>query len=182
MPGLRTVAVFAACLLLATGPTAAQLADAPALSGTISDAQGGRLPGVTVTLTSERLTDVITTTSGPTGDYAFDSPPPGDYQIAFALERFATVTRNVTVITSVAARLDITLQLAAIAADSVDVVAVAPLQGSGIDSRRVPANVRTFDADDVRDSGARSLGNLFDESLGSASINETTGNPHQPDL
>ncbi len=182
MPGLRTVAVFAACLLLATGPTAAQPADAPALSGTISDAQGGRLPGVTVTLTSERLTDVITTTSGPTGDYAFDSPPPGDYQIAFALERFATVTRNVTVITSVAARLDITLQLAAIAADSVDVVAVAPLQGSGIDSRRVPANVRTFDADDVRDSGARSLGNLFDESLGSASINETTGNPHQPDL
>ena len=129
-----------------------------------------------------RSTHFITTTSGPTGDYAFDSPPPGDYQITFALERFVAATRNVTVISSAAVRLDITLQLAPIAADAVDVVAVAPLPGGGIDARRVPANVRTFDADSLEATGVRSLGNLFDDSLGSATINESTGNPHQPDL
>ncbi|HJO38355.1 MAG: TonB-dependent receptor [Vicinamibacterales bacterium] len=178
VPSLALTAAFC----LSASLLAAQPAGTPALSGTVSDAQGGRLTGVAITLTSERLTHFITTTSGPTGDYAFDSPPPGDYQITFALERFVAATRNVTVISSAAVRLDITLQLAPIAADAVDVVAVAPLPGGGIDARRVPANVRTFDADSLEATGVRSLGNLFDDSLGSATINESTGNPHQPDL
>ena len=171
-----------ASLLLAPWLVSAQPADRPALAGTVSDPQGGRLAGVAVSLRSDRLTDFITTTSGPTGEYAIDGLSPGDYQITFLLERFTTIARNVTVVAGVASRLDVTLALAVIDAEPIEVVAVAPMSGSTVDARRVPANVRTFDADTLRETGARSLGELFDRSLGGATVNESTGNPHQPDL
>ena len=181
-PSVVPSLALAVSVLLIPWLLAAQPADPPTLAGTLTDAQGGRLANVTVTLRSDRLTDFITTTSGPTGEYSIDSLSPGDYQITFSLEGFTTITRNMTVVAGVASRLDVKLALAAVDVEIIDVVAVAPMPGSGVDARRVPANVRAFDADTLRETGARSLGELFDRSLGGATVNESTGNPHQPDL
>ncbi len=169
-------------LFLSPPPLIAQVADGPALAGVISDPQGGSLAGVAVTVISDDLSHPIVATTGPRGDYAFDGLDPGAYRITLALERFDTQTRDVVVVEGATTRLDVTLELAAIDSPEVTVIAVTPMPGSGLDARHVPANVRTFDAEALRDTGARSLGELFDWSLGGATVNESTGNPHQPDL
>jgi hypothetical protein len=79
-------------------PAAAQVTTGT-VSGTVSDAQGGVIPGATVTLISEsrgtRLTDVVT---GSAGDFTIPNVPGDTYTVQVVLQGFKTTRRpNVTV-------------------------------------------------------------------------------------
>ena len=62
------------------------------ISGTVKDAQGGVLPGATVTVQGIDATESITTTSD--GAYHFLDLAPGSYKITAALSGFTTLIRD----------------------------------------------------------------------------------------
>ncbi|WP_445372950.1 TonB-dependent receptor [Methylomonas sp. HW2-6] len=66
--------------------------------------------------------------------------------------------------------------------DAVEVVAVTPLQFSGIDIRKIPANVQTVSADQLQEAQALSLAEYMNRYLGSVNINDAQNNPLQPDV
>ena len=60
------------------------------ISGEIKDAQGGVLPGVTVTATSPAQIGALTAVTNEAGIYRFPAVPPGEYRLAFELAGFQT--------------------------------------------------------------------------------------------
>lgn len=68
------------------------------VSGTIQDAQGGVLPGVTVTLTSRTQGNVLTTTTDSEGRFVFPIVRPDTYTMQVALEGFKTLERTNVVV------------------------------------------------------------------------------------
>ncbi|MFQ5790784.1 MAG: TonB-dependent receptor domain-containing protein, partial [Acidobacteriota bacterium] len=62
--------------------------------GTVTDETGAVLPGVTVTLTGENVAGAQTSVTNQQGRYRFPYLPPGEYDITFVLEGFATLTRE----------------------------------------------------------------------------------------
>jgi hypothetical protein len=105
----RILALGLAALVLASAPAAAQ--QSGTLVGTVRDAQGGVLPGVTVTVSSEALIGGSrSAVTGESGAYSVPTLPPGTYTAAFDLPGFATVRREGIVIQVAAtARIDIEL-------------------------------------------------------------------------
>ena len=66
--------------------------------------------------------------------------------------------------------------------DTVTVVGVSPLAGTGIDIRKVPANVQVINPSDQKDMHPGSLSEMLDNKLGSVSVNDYEGNPLQTSL
>lgn len=66
--------------------------------------------------------------------------------------------------------------------DEVEVVAVSPLQFSGIDVNKIPANVQTVSSDELQEAQALSLADYMNRYLGSVNINDAQNNPLQPDV
>ena len=64
------------------------------ISGEVKDAQGGVLPGVTVTATSPAQIGALTAVTNEAGIYRFPSVPPGEYRLAFELAGFQNVVRD----------------------------------------------------------------------------------------
>jgi hypothetical protein len=64
------------------------------ISGEIKDAQGGVLPGVTVTATSPAQIGSLTAVSNEAGIYRFPAVPPGEYRVAFELAGFQSSVRE----------------------------------------------------------------------------------------
>jgi len=64
------------------------------LVGTVKDDTGAVLPGVTVTITGEKIVGAQTTVTNPEGFYRFIALPPGSYDLAFSLSGFATLKRT----------------------------------------------------------------------------------------
>ncbi len=62
------------------------------------------------------------------------------------------------------------------------VVAQTPGGGIGIDWRRLPFNVQTAIAEELKESHALDLSDYANNHLGSVSLNSAQGNPLQPDL
>jgi len=94
-----TVRIFVAtCLVLAP---ALALAQTSSISGTVRDASGGVLPGVTVEAASpvliEKTRSVVTDGSG---QYQIVALRPGTYTVTFSLPGFSTVVREGLVLTS----------------------------------------------------------------------------------
>ncbi|HWC66282.1 MAG TPA: carboxypeptidase-like regulatory domain-containing protein, partial [Thermoanaerobaculia bacterium] len=87
---LRTFAIF----VMAAGLAAALGAQATSgnIYGSISDEQGGKLPGVAVTLSGCGAPK--STTSGPQGDFRFLNLAPCTYSVRTELSGFTTVERN----------------------------------------------------------------------------------------
>src|SRR6476620_3744590 len=86
-------------LLCALGVLAAATAQAQVQTGSIvgvaSDASNAVLPGVTVSLSGERLIGgVQTQVTAASGAYRFDRLPPGAYTVKFELPGFKTVTND----------------------------------------------------------------------------------------
>ena len=82
---------------LGRGPAFAQGGGASStgsISGEVKDAQGGVLPGVTVTATSPAQIGQLTAVTNEAGIYRFPSVPPGEYRLAFELAGFQTVVRD----------------------------------------------------------------------------------------
>ena len=66
--------------------------------------------------------------------------------------------------------------------DTVEVIAVTPIQGLGIDRNKIPSNIQTVTADTLRRTGATFIGEQMNIALPSVHINEAGTNPFQPDL
>jgi hypothetical protein len=78
--------------------------------GTVSDESGAVLPGVTVTLTGAGVAGSPTSITSETGTYRFVSLPPGEYNLSFVLQGFATVNRE-RVVLPLAETVEIPIQL-----------------------------------------------------------------------
>ena len=118
---IRVVVRILTALLMASSVVAAQ-DDRARVIGAVTDASGGALPGVTVTISGGRAAVV---TDG-AGRYLTPWVPPGTYQITFSLSGFET--RTVTGVVLGAAQtivLDQQLSLAAVS-ETVEVRAPAP--------------------------------------------------------
>jgi len=93
---MKTVSRILICALLLL---AAANADAQVQTGSIvgvaTDASNAVMPGVTVSLSGERLIGgVQSQTTDTSGSYRFDRLPPGSYTVKFELQGFKTVTRD----------------------------------------------------------------------------------------
>ncbi|MEZ5285678.1 MAG: carboxypeptidase-like regulatory domain-containing protein [Vicinamibacterales bacterium] len=89
------VFVLSLCLACAASPAFAQVsATTGSINGKVSDATGGVLPGVTVTISSPSMQGTRTDVTNEQGDYRFPAVPPGEYQITYELAGFGTVLRE----------------------------------------------------------------------------------------
>ncbi len=125
---LRYGAAALACVLFTALPAAAQF-DRGQISGTIKDAQGAVVPGVTVSATQLDTQTVRNTVTDSSGFYTFPNLPPGKYDVAAELTGFKKALRqNVTLDAASSQTLNLTLETGAIT-EAVTVTAEAtPLQ------------------------------------------------------
>jgi hypothetical protein len=97
------------------------------LAGTVTDAQGAVLPGVTVTATSPSLIGQQAIVSEPNGTYRFPSLPAGSYILTFELGGFQTIKRtNIVLALNQTLTVDAQLQVQSLQ-ESVTVSAQAPM-------------------------------------------------------
>ena len=89
---MRTLILFLALGALAA-PAAAQI-DQGRLTGTVKDAQGGVLPGVTVTAKSPALIGTRSVVTESAGTYSIASLPSGEYELTFELAGFQIFKRS----------------------------------------------------------------------------------------
>ena len=87
--GLLSVLIAAA---LSPAPAFAQTTPTGTITGHAEDAQGGRLPGVTVTASSPSLQGTRSGVTSTNGDYIIPFLPAGDYTVKFELSGFAPRT------------------------------------------------------------------------------------------
>lgn len=66
--------------------------------------------------------------------------------------------------------------------ESIEVISVSPLQGSGVEINKIPSLVQTATAEDLEKSQSLSLADYMNDHLGSVHINEAQNNPLQPDV
>ena len=83
---LRVVAALAVFLALATG--AAAQTETGRITGVVTDATGGILPGVTVTAKAVGTGATRELTTDSAGQYVFANLPPGPYEITANLAGF----------------------------------------------------------------------------------------------
>src|SRR5881296_2042946 len=111
----RTIAIIAALCLLSPIYIAAQTSNAT-LGGTVSDATGALIPGVTITATNTGTGIVTTVLTNEAGAYQFASLQTGSYQVTAELPGFQTQTRSgVALGVSQQVRLNFTLQVGSVA-------------------------------------------------------------------
>src|SRR6187397_1304701 len=88
------VALVVLVFLALAAPAAAQLTTGT-LTGTLKDAQGGVVPGATVTLTSEaKGTQLSPAFTNANGDFVFANVPPDTYTIQVTMEGFKPLKRS----------------------------------------------------------------------------------------
>src|SRR6202521_4239900 len=98
------------------------------LGGTVSDASGALIPGVTVTATNTATGIVITVVSNESGAYQFASLQTGTYKVTAELPGFQTAAYdNVALGISQQVRLNFTLQVGSVA-QAVEVTVAADTQ------------------------------------------------------
>jgi len=93
----RTFVALGVVALMASGSqqARAQTGALATIHGTVADASGATLPGVTVTLTSPALqVGKLTQVTAPDGTYRFGDLPVGTYKVAFELSGFKTFVRD----------------------------------------------------------------------------------------
>jgi hypothetical protein len=96
-------------------PAAATADTTGEILGTVRDAEGRPLPGVTVTVTSPSLQGTRTTTTDASGEYRLPLLPPGAYQLAITMSGFEGLTREQVVVQlDQATRVNAELRLSAV--------------------------------------------------------------------
>jgi hypothetical protein len=123
MKVLRSLAIF----IMATGMSASLFAQATSgnIYGSVSDEQGGKLPGVAVTLTG--CGAPRTTTTEGQGEFRFLNLAPCTYSVKTELSGFATVERNnVTVNVGTNTELAVSMKIASVAT-TITVTSESPL-------------------------------------------------------
>ena len=129
-------AVWAIVLLVASATTAFAQFDRGTISGTIKDAQGGVVPGVTVTATATQTQQTRSTVTDGSGFYTFPNLQPGRYDISAELQGFKKANRTgVQVDAASAMTLDFTLETGALT-EEVTVTAEATALQSDVAVRK----------------------------------------------
>ena len=134
---------WAVLVLLSFGGVAwSQSLPTSTVSGKVTDAQGGVLPGAVVTLASPALQGTRTATVGGSGDYIVSLLPPGEYKASFSMSGFAATERNVALAAGASVRLDVTLEISRPAEaievrGEVDQVVAAPDVSTHYDARLI---------------------------------------------
>ena len=127
MKFLKLFVLTLLCICLTAGSVFAQR-QTGRIIGTVSDADGSPLPGVTVEISGTSLLGGVQSQfTSSKGSYRFINLPPGDYKLVFKLEGFTTLDReNVRVSVAKTVTENITLQQAAIE-ESITVTAATPV-------------------------------------------------------
>src|SRR5512132_2652604 len=103
---------FAAAVVLLLAAGTAFAATTGTLFGTVTDADGSALPGVTVTISSPSLQGTRTATTNAAGEYNFPLLPPGAYRADYALPSFEKAVRTDLVVSlDQAIKVNVTLAL-----------------------------------------------------------------------
>jgi hypothetical protein len=106
---LTAVAVLG--IALAAAPASAQILYG-SIIGTVKDAQGGTVPGATVTVTNRETGLTLDGTTNAQGAYSFTNVLPGTYDVKVSLQGFREFVRsNVPVSISNISRVDVTLEV-----------------------------------------------------------------------
>ena len=93
MTSVRRIFVLAGLAILLGAPLA-HAQTTGSITGVVSDASGALLPGVSITLSGERLiSGTLTQVSDTSGVYRFDRLVPGSYNVKFELQGFRSVDR-----------------------------------------------------------------------------------------
>jgi hypothetical protein len=109
---LKSLGLVCVCLALAMVGVSAQV-QTGSITGSVSDDSGAVLPGVNVTLSSDRLIGgPQTNVTDASGNYRFDRLPPGTYAVKFELQGFKTVERpdiaiNASFVATINAKLEV---------------------------------------------------------------------------
>src|SRR2546428_3959866 len=108
---IRRLLVLITCIALSS--TWAVAKQTGVLSGVVRDAQGGVLPGVTISITSPALIGgARTITTSETGNCQFTGLPPGAYEVKYELSGFSALRReDIRVQVAQTPRLDVGLRL-----------------------------------------------------------------------
>ncbi len=97
------------------------------ITGTAVDAQGGVLPGVTVTLRNQETGVARTTVTETDGTYRFPALNPGRYTVSAELVGFSTIeARDIEITIGLGLKQDFTMQVQTVA-ETVIVTGTAPV-------------------------------------------------------
>ena len=107
----RVLGIGLAAVLLLAPTLFAQLPTGTA-TGRVIDADGGGLPGVTVTASSSALQGSRVSVTGTNGDFKLAFLPPGTYKLTYELEGFATAVQEVVVSGSQTQNVTVTMKVA----------------------------------------------------------------------
>ena len=164
------------------GLPAAAHGQTASLDGRVTDEQDGALVGATVTAVSGLLPGPAVAITDTTGAYRFPDLPAGVFTLTFDLPGFQPQRHEGVALRAGTARvLSVRLALAPLS-QRVDVVAMAPVSGAGVDRTRVPATVAIIDGAALDRRRAVSLAQGLNERLGAVTLADTTTNPFQPSL
>ena len=145
------------------------------IAGTIKDGTGAVLPGVTVTITGANIAAAQTFVTGGQGSYRFSTLPPGEYDLTFEMDGFATLShQQIVVSVGGTVALNVSLQLSQVA-ETVTVIGETPV----VDTRSTKIDT-TYDREWVENAPVRRF--VFFDYLNSApgitqgSFNSSTSN------
>ena len=125
--GLARTAMTMLMLALATVSAMAQGGSSAAVTGVIADAQGGVLPGVTVTLRNVETGTLRTTVSEGDGRYGFPGLLPGRYALTAELQGFTTAeVTDITLTIGLELLRNLTMTVAGVQ-ESITVAGTAPV-------------------------------------------------------
>jgi hypothetical protein len=130
--------------MLVSRPAAAQ--QTGILSGVVRDAQGGMLPGVTITIASPALIGgARTTDTGSTGTYQFTALPPGVYEVSYELSGFSPLKRaDIRIQVAQVTRLDVDLKIGGLQ-ETVVVTGLSPVVDVGSTTTQTNVSKEIFD-------------------------------------
>ena len=121
-----SAAVFILLILLASSLSFSQSRETGAITGKAVDEQGAPLPGVSLTLSGEKLMGTRSTASDTNGDFRFPALPPGTYSLKAELGGFGTVVQeNIRLSTTATLSLSITLKPSTVQ-EQITVIAESP--------------------------------------------------------
>ena len=123
---MRALAASLAALVLVVGTTTAGAQTfTGSVTGTVTDEQGGGVPGATVTLTGK--TGSKTSVTDADGSYRYSGVDPGTYEVKVEMASFRPLKReNVAVTIAKTAQVDFTLKVGGLT-ETLDVLGEAPL-------------------------------------------------------
>jgi len=125
---LRSIALLIAIALGLAAPSAAQNISSASIDGVVTDATGGALPGVTVTITSPALqVPQLVQTTDVQGHYRFIDLPRGTYQLRFEIQGFDPLVRqNLDINAGFAARVNVSMTVGSVQ-ETVTVTGASPV-------------------------------------------------------